>query len=137
MTTATSPGANAKGEAFAGFKMPKVNTEAILDSYKKNLEILGLINKMSVEVCTGITKLQTAFMKQLMVDLGSINDQTKNPSEAMAKFSEVARDSMVKAIGNSKQISEMITGNNNELTAAIAKRFKDSIEDAKNAANKK
>ncbi len=137
MATVNNPNANEKTDMFSNFKMPNIDMNAIMDSYKKNLEILGLINKMSLEVCNGITKLQSAFIKQMMADMGSIMEKSTKPSEAMAKFSEVTRDTIVKAIGNSKQISDMITATNNDLTAAVTKRFKESIEEAKSIVNKK
>lgn len=137
MATATNPGAEAKTQGFAGFKTPKFDTNAVFDSYKKNLEILGLINKMSAEVCSGIAKLQTAFFKQFISDMSSVAEKGGKPADAIAKFSQVSRDAVVKAIENSKQISDLITANNNELTAAFTKRLKDSVEEAKNFANRK
>lgn len=137
MATGTNPNnmnnANADSKTeFQGFKMPSVDMNAIMDSYKKNLEILGLINKMSVEVCNGIAKLQSAFIKQMMIDFGSVVEKSGKPSDAISKLSEVTRDSIVKAIGNGKQISDIIMATSNELTSAITKRFKESIEEAKN-----
>jgi phasin family protein len=136
MATATNPGTEAKTDGFAGFNAPKFDTNAIFESYKKNLEILGLINKMSAEVCNGIAKLQTAFLKQFISDMGSVAEKGAKPAEAFAKFSEVTRDAVVKAIENSKQISDLIVANNNELTAAFTKRVKDSVEEAKNIIRK-
>lgn len=123
-------------EAFPNFKMPNVDMNALMDSYKKNLEVLGRINKMSIEVCDGLTKLQSAFIKQMMTDMGSVFEKAGKPADMMAKFNEVTRDTIVKAVENSKQISDMIIGSNNELTAAITKRMKDSMEEAKNFAKK-
>lgn len=127
----------AKMFEFPNFKIPSVDMNALMDSYKKNLEVLGLINKMSVEVCTGITKLQSAFIKQMMTDMGSIWEKAGKPSDVMTKLNEVTRDTVEKAVGNSKQISDMIVSTNKELTAAITKRMKDSMEEAKNVVNKK
>ena len=139
MGTPNNSGANEKAgtATFPNFKMPNVDMNAIMDSYKKNLEVLGLINKMSIEVCNGITKLQSAFIKQMMTDMGSVWEKAGKPSDMMTKFNEVTRDTVEKAIGNSKQISEMIVSTNKELSAAITKRVKDSIEEAKNIVNKK
>ena len=123
--------------AFPSFKMPNIDMNAIMEYYKKNLEVLGLINKMSIEVCNGITKLQSAFVKQMMTDIGSIWEKAGKPSDMMTKFSEVTRDTVEKAIGNNKKISEMIVSTNKELSAAITKRVKDSVEEAKNIVNKK
>jgi len=139
MVTPNNAGTSEKAKMFEfpNFKMPSVDMNAIMDSYKKNLEVLGLINKMSIEVCTGITKLQSAFIKQMITDMGSIWEKAGKPSDVMTKFNEVTRDTVEKAVGNSKQISDMIVSTNKELTAAITKRMKDSMEEAKNVVNKK
>lgn len=120
-----------KTNHFPNFKMPNVDMKEIMGSYKKNLEILGLINKMSMEVYSGIAKLQSTFIKQMMSDLGSVAEKGAKPAEALAKFSDVMRDNIVNAINNGKQISDMITTTNNELTAVVANRVKESIDSIK------
>ena len=130
---ATATNSSNKTNDFSGIKMPKVDTNALLDSYKKNLEIFGLINKMSIEVCNGVAKLQSAFVKQFLSDLSNAAEKGTKPSDIIARFSEVVRDNAVKAIGNNKQISDIVTASGNELTAAIAKRFKESLEETKTA----
>ena len=139
MVTPNNTGTSEKANTFEfpKFKMPNVDMNAVIDSYKKNLEVLGLISKMSIEVCNGITKLQSAFVKQMMADMGSVWEKTGKPADMVAKFNEVTRDTIVKAVGNSKQISDMLVATNNELLSAITKRVKDSMEEAKNVVNKK
>jgi phasin family protein len=137
MATATNTSEKTTESKFNGFKIPAIDTEAVMSSHKKNLEILGLINKMSVEVCNGITKLQSAFIKQMVADAGSIVEKGTKPSEAIARFSEVARDNVVRIINNGKQISDILTVANNDITAATTKRFKESVQEAKNLMNKK
>lgn len=126
----------AEGE-FKGFKIPNIDTNALMDSYKKNLEILGLINKTSIEVFNGIAKLQATFVKQMISDMGGIVEKSGKPSEAMAEFSRVARDSAVRAVGNGKQISDMLQMASNDITNATAKRIKETMEEAKAAVNGK
>ncbi|MDR0753402.1 MAG: hypothetical protein LBE95_01910 [Holosporaceae bacterium] len=136
MATATNTSTDNKTNDFAGFKMPKIDTNAIFDSYKKNLEILGLINKMSIEVCNGIAKLQAASAKQFIHDLGGITENGVKPSDMMSKFSKIMQENMVKIIGNNKQISDLMSAYNNELTATVTKRFKESVSEAKTVINK-
>lgn len=126
----------AEGE-FKGFKIPSIDTNALMDSYKKNLEILGLINKTSIEVFNGIAKLQATFVKQMISDMGGIVEKSGKPSEAIAEFSRVARDSAVRAVGNGKQISDMLQMASNDITNATAKRIKETMEEAKAAVNGK
>jgi predicted house-cleaning noncanonical NTP pyrophosphatase (MazG superfamily) len=54
----------------------------------------------------------------------------------MAKFSQIMQSSMVKIIGNNKQISDLMSAYNNELTATVTKRFKESVSEAKTVMNK-
>ncbi|MDR1561228.1 MAG: TIGR01841 family phasin [Holosporaceae bacterium] len=137
MATSTNQNANnEKTNDFSNFKMPNIDTEAFMDSYKKNLEMLGLINKMSIEVCNGIAKIQSAFVQQMISDMGNSMRNSK-PSEVFAKFSELNHDNIVKVIGNSKQITDMLTSAHKDVTNAITKRFKESVEEAKNIVNKK
>lgn len=132
----TNPGGTEKNDAFSGFKMPNINVNALMDSYKKNLEILGLINKMSVEVLNGIAKLQSAFIRQMMVDYSSVMEKSTKPTDAMTRLSEITRDSIVKAINNSKQISDMVMTTGNEISEAITKRFKESLNGAQTTVQK-
>ena len=139
MVTQNSTGTSEKAKTFEfpNFKMPGIDVNAVMDSYRKNLEVLGLISKMSVEVCNGIIKLQSAFVKQMMADMGSIWEKAGKPADMIAKINEVTRDTIVKAVGNSKQVSEMLVATGNDLTNAFTKRVKDSMEEAKNIVNKK
>ena len=139
MVTQNSTGTTEKAKTFEfpNFKMPGIDMNAVMDSYRKNLEILGLINKMSMEVCTGIIKLQSAFVKQMISDMGSVWEKAGKPADMMAKLGEVTRDTVVKAVGNSKQISDMLVATGNDLTNAVTKRMKDSMEEAKNLENNK
>lgn len=134
--TASTNGKTTNSE-FSGFKMPNIDANALIDSYKKNLEILGLINKTSIEVFNGIAKLQAAFVKQMFSDMGGVMEKSGKPSEAVAEFSRIARDSAVRAVGNGKQISDMLTMASNDITNATARRIRESMEEAKTAVNSK
>ena len=52
-------------------------------------------------------------------------------------FSRFARDSAVREVGNGKKISDMLTMASNDITYAIAKRIKETMEKGKAAVNGK
>ncbi|MDR2766623.1 MAG: phasin family protein [Holosporaceae bacterium] len=139
MATSTSAGTSAnpneKSDVFSKFKMPNIDHNAVLDSCKKNLEMMWIINKMSVEVLSGVAKLQGAFMKQLLSDYNNAAKSSK-PSEALSKFSELAHGHLLKAIGNSKQVSEMLTSASKDVHSTLTGRFKESMEEAKHIVKK-
>lgn len=124
-------------EEFKGFKFPNFDTTLLMDSYKKNLEILSLISKTSIDVLNGMARLQATFAKQLFSDMGGVVEKSGKPSEAIAEFSRVARDSAVRAVGNGKQISDMIVTASNDITNAAAKRMRETMEETKAAMNGK
>lgn len=111
------------------------NAENLMDMYKKNLEIMSLVNQMSLEVYKSVAKLQTTFMQQMFTDACNACKTTK-PSEAMEKFSELAKNNMATAIENSKKISELVSTAGNDVANLVTKRFKESIDEVKNACNK-
>lgn len=131
MATGMNSTSEKMNEATSNLKMPRIDMNAIIDSYKKNLEILGMINKMSMEVYNGVVKLQSAFFKQSMEDITNLMDKCNKPAEFVGKLNDLTRDNVVKAIGNGKQISDMITSASNDISAATSKRIKESIEEAK------
>lgn len=137
MATPNNGTDNKTTSGFPKFEAPNVDLNAIVDSYKKNWEVLTLVNKMSAEVFNGIIKLQTAFVKQAMTDLGSVVEQGKKPADFIAKFNEVTRDTLAKAVSNNKEIADMIIASNNELTSTITNRVKESMEEAKHIVKSK
>ena len=52
-------------------------------------------------------------------------------------FSRFASDSAVREVGNGKKISDMLTMASNDITYAIAKRIKETMEKEKAAVNGK
>lgn len=116
---------NSAYNAFAG-------VEGIVDMYKKNLEVMSLVNQMSIEVYRSITKLQTTFMQQMLTDACNACS-IKEPGKTMEKLSELAKTNMEKAMENSKKISELVSAAGGDVASILTKRFKESVEEVKTA----
>ena len=115
---------------FKDFKIP--GAEMAGDFCKKNLEFWGLMSKVSLEVCGGIAKLQTAFLEQLRLGIGDMIENGMSPSEAVSKMSDIARNGMVEAIKNSQHISDILTAANNDVVSTVCSRFCESMKHARN-----
>lgn len=115
--------------------MKGFNANGLMDMYKKNLEIMSLVNQMSLEVYKSVAKLQTTFMQQMITDACNACKTTK-PNEAIEKFSELAKSNMATAMENSKKISELVSNAGADVTNLVTKRFKESMDEMKNACNK-
>ena len=127
--TNTTPGNDEQKTKFG-----KVDMNSIIDMYKKNLEILSLVNQMSFDVYKSVAKLQSTFIQQMITDACAACNHTK-PTDAMYKFAELARDNMTNAVNNGKQISEILTSSGTDISGVLTKRFKESIEEMKKAYN--
>ena len=112
-----------------------VNCEGLMNMCKKNLEIMYLVNQMSLEVYKSVAKLQTTFMQQMIADACNACKTTK-PSEAMEKFAEMAKNNMTAAMENSKKISDLVSAAGSDVASLVAKRFKESVDDVKSAYSK-
>ncbi len=108
--------------------------ENIMNMYKKNLEILSLVNQMSFDVYKSVARLQATFLQQMITD--ACDACRSKPTDAMQKFATIAKDSMKQAIDNGKQISEILTSTGSDISGVLSKRFKESMEEMKQAYNK-
>ncbi|MDR0555643.1 MAG: hypothetical protein LBG20_01355 [Holosporaceae bacterium] len=136
MATATSTNDAKTTGGFSGFHGPKFDPDALASSYKKNLEIWGLINKMSMEVFNGIVKLQSALWQETTKDMASAIGQGGKPSEISQRISRALRDCTISAVNNSKQLSDIIMANSNEIFGTFSKGLKDSFDNFKATAQK-
>ncbi|MDR1334960.1 MAG: hypothetical protein LBJ19_01635 [Holosporaceae bacterium] len=120
-----------KSNFFNAFHMPHMDTEKLMNHYKKNLEILGSINKMSAEVYANIAQMHSTFVKQTTVEINDLIQKKGKPSDTVAKFSEFTKDNVVKAVNNCKQISTLLATTHQSINAAILKRFRESVDELK------
>ena len=125
----------AKNEG-ANFQNPfeKFDADGMMNMYKKNLEILSMVNQMSFDVYKSVAKLQATFIQQMISD--ACEACHAKPSDAMTKFADLARDSMTNALNNGKQISDIITSTGSDISGVLTKRFRESMEEMKKAYNK-
>jgi phasin family protein len=130
-TGSDKKGTKGADDFFKAFCMPNVDMDALANSYKKNLEILESINKMSTEVCSGIAQLQSVFVKQMMTELSELIREKGKPSEAVAKFSEFTKEHVAKVVDNGKKISDLLTTTQQSINAAILQRFRESVDEMK------
>ncbi|MDR3156187.1 MAG: TIGR01841 family phasin [Holosporaceae bacterium] len=139
MTSSTEKNGTTDGDSnkrgkdgfFGTFNMPQVDMDALVNHHRRNLEILGSINKMSAEVYSGIVQLQSTFVKQMMTEMNELIQEKGKPSEMVAKFSEFAKDHVVKVVDNSKQISDLLATTQQSVNTAILKHFRESVDELK------
>ncbi len=119
------------------FQMPGVDTKAIMETQRKNLEAVASANRLLVEGLQAVSKRQTEILQQTMEEVSSsINDLAKSgaPQEAAAKQAELIKSGFEKALGNMRELTEMVAKSNNEATDAVAGRISESLDELRSMA---
>ena len=125
--------ANKKEETTARNPFEKFDAECMTNMYKKNLEILSMVNQMSFDVYKSVAKLQATFIQMISDAYEACHAK---PADAMTRFADLARDSMTNALNNGKQISDILTSTGTDISGVLTKRFRESMDEMKKAYNK-
>lgn len=108
-------------------KFPNVfDVNEMMLMYKKNLELIEIINKMSVELCQGITKLQMTLVSEMLKEFGKTDDSSSGKN--MTKFVEASKENMQKIMENSKTVADMISSSYGQTGQKVMDHFKESWE---------
>lgn len=122
-----------------GYKLPGVDVDSIIANQRKNVEALTAANRVAYEGVQAIARRQAEILQETM------NEATKNidaiakagsPADAAAKQAEIVKSAFEKALGNMRELAEMVTKANHEASSAINKRISESLDDLRDFALK-
>ncbi|MEI8395943.1 MAG: phasin family protein [Rhodospirillaceae bacterium] len=121
---------------LAEFKMPGVDVDAILASQRKNIEAVTAANQLAIEGMQAVVRRQAEILRQTMEETGSILTEVLgagSPEDKVAKQAELVKSAFEKALGNMKELAEMVAKSNTEAANVISKRVSESLEELKGA----
>jgi phasin family protein len=139
------------GQAFPGFaeftnmlsrmQLPAMpDMDAVLASYRKNMETLGEANRVAMEGAQAVARRNMEIMRQSMSDLTEAMKALANadaPQAKAAKQAELAKTAYERAVANMKEISDLIQKSNSEALALLNQRFAEAMEEVKALVSKK
>lgn len=125
-------------KAFGEMKMPQVDTEALFESQKKNMDALIAANKAAA------AGYQELFQKQMSIfeaTLAEAREQMKDvdlkvDAKAASAKMDLAKAAFEKALANMKDLAETAQKANSEAYEIVAARVKDSVAELKDLAEK-
>jgi phasin family protein len=121
----------------AGYNVPQVNFDAIIDAQRKNMEVLTAVNKAAVESVQALAQRQNEIAQELAKEAtDALADLSKleGPEDAAAKQAELIKSAFEKAVSNSTELAEMMTASNNEATKVINARITESLDEIRKQA---
>ncbi len=116
------------------FKVPGVDVETIVASQRKNIEALTQANKLAFEGLQNVVKRQVELLRQAMDEVAQVSKnfaQPGNPQDMAAKQAEYAKDAFERALGNARELAEMVSKANTEAFDLLNKRFTQSLDEAR------
>ncbi|CAA7624512.1 Magnetic particle membrane specific GTPase P16 [Candidatus Terasakiella magnetica] len=116
------------------FKVPGVDVETIVANQRKNIEALTQANKLAFEGLQNVVKRQVEILRQTMDEVALVaKDITEpgTPQDKAAKQTEFAKDAFERALGNARELSEMISKANSEAFDLLNKRFTQSLDEVR------
>lgn len=118
------------------FKLPGVESQALLATQQKNLEAMTQANRIAFEGMQAVAQRQVEIMREAMEEtsrsLNAIAD-AKSPEERFTKQVDVAKQTFEKALANLREIAEMNAKSNAEAMELINKRLSETMEEFKKA----
>lgn len=122
------------------FKLPGVDVEAVISSQRRNLEALTAANQLALEGMQAVAKRQTEILRQMMEEASqAVRDvmAAGSPEDKAARQTELVKDAFKRAIGNMRELAEMVSKSQGEAFEVINKRVTDSLDEIKGAVAKK
>ncbi|HOT84055.1 MAG: phasin family protein [Rhodospirillales bacterium] len=123
--------------AMKQYRLPGVNIEAVVESQKKNLEALTSANRVAFEGLQAVAKRQAEILQETMNEASKAVDSVAkagSPPEMAAKQLEIAKQAFDKAIGNMRELAEMVAKANEAAASTVNTRISATLEEIKELA---
>ena len=129
-----------KSDFASVFKpMEAPDMQALADAQRKNFDALTAANKIAVEGMQAVMKRQGDIVKSAMDEataaLQELQGKGLSTPDAAAQIDQVS-ETLESALGNMKEISEMMAKSQTEAMDVVNKRFFESMDELKDAVAK-
>ncbi len=119
---------------MADFRIPGFDTEALLAAQRRNIEALTKANQLAAEGMQAVMKRQAEILRQTMEEasrmMGAVA-QAGGPDKQAAKQAEVAKAAFETAIGNMREIADLVTRANKDTFDVINQRVAESMDEVR------
>jgi phasin family protein len=125
---------------FAEMKLPTMpNMDVFVDANRKNMETFSAANRIALEGAQTVARRHMEIMQQTMTQITEAMralSSVEAPQAKAAKQAELLKTAYEHAVGNMKELSDLIQHANGEALALINKRFAEAMEEVKTLAQK-
>ena len=116
------------------FKMPGVDSKALIESQRKNVEAMTQANRVALEGLQAIAQRQVEILRQAMEETTKVvREMAKpgQPAEKIATQTALVKEAYELALANARELAEMGAKSNTEAADVLAHRVSASLEELK------
>jgi phasin family protein len=119
--------------------IPGIDVEAVMASQQKNIEALAAASRTAMDSLNVVGKRQAEILQETMSQTShSLEALVKagSPYDIAAKQVELTKEGFEKALGNMRELAEMVTKGQYAAMDAISHRVSESLDELKQLASK-
>jgi len=124
---------------FSAYQIPNLDTPALIESQKKNVEALIAANQAAVTGTQELLRKQGEMLQQAMTDATEAATAlagSSSPQALAEKQTELVQAAFEKALANSTELSELVKNNQDEISNRVNQRVSEGLQEIKETINK-
>ena len=115
---------------MAQFKLPTVDTDALMASYRKNVEALTAANQCALEGVGALVRRQSEIAREAVESYSrAVGDLIAEGTveEKAARQADLARQAYERAVANARELGDMVAKTSNEAFGLLNDRIRESF----------
>lgn len=117
---------------FKQFQVPGLDMDAMIASYRKNVEAVAAATRAANEGAQALIKRQTEIVRDALEQLRKATadlSAIKDAKELTEKQAELAKHAFEKAFANVKELADVVSKSNTESLEIIQTRMNESLSE--------
>jgi len=120
---------------LAEFRLPAMfDVEALAASQRRNLEALSAANRVALEGAQAVARRHMEILQASMAEMTDAMramSSNESPQARAARQAELLKSAYERAVGNMKEVADLIQTSNSEALALLNKRFAEAMDEVK------
>ena len=126
---------------MAEFRLPAMpDIESLAASQRRNLEAMSAANRVALEGAQAVARRHMEILQQSMSEMTEAMRSVSGEGDAQSKATrqaEVLKTGYERAVGNMREIAELIQKSNAEALGLLNRRFSEAMDEVRTMVTKK
>jgi phasin family protein len=125
---------------LAEMRLPMMDIESLATAQRRNLEALSAANRVALEGAQAVARRHMEILQQSMSEMtDAVRSATSggDPQDKAAKQAELLKNTYERAVGNMKELADLIQKSNSEALTVLNKRFAEAMDEVRGLVTKK